>query len=134
MITIRIKGGLGNQLFQYAAAYALSKRLNTNLTMDISFFPRQSVREFKLHYLDIAAKEVDQTVLPVTIELYKSKYINKFLRMIDVRKLRCGRDWTYMLETIPDLVPEFFTVDRGNIYIDGYYQSEKYFAYSSSPA
>ena len=128
MITIRIKGGLGNQLFQYAAAYALSKRLNTNLTMDISFFPRQSLREFKLHYLDIAAKEVDQTVLPVTIELYKSKYINKFLRMIDVRKLRCGRDWTYMLETIPDLVPEFFTVDRGNIYIDGYYQSEKYFA------
>ena len=27
MITVRAKGGLGNQLFQYATGYALAKRL-----------------------------------------------------------------------------------------------------------
>ena len=28
MVIMRIKGGLGNQLFQYASGYALAKRLN----------------------------------------------------------------------------------------------------------
>lgn len=38
MVTIRIKGGLGNQLFQYAAGYALAKRMNQKLKLDSSFF------------------------------------------------------------------------------------------------
>lgn len=37
MVTIRIKGGLGNQLFQYAAGYALAKRMNQKLKLDSSF-------------------------------------------------------------------------------------------------
>lgn len=37
-------GGLGNQMFQYAAGYALSKRLGVALKFDISDF-----KEYKLH-------------------------------------------------------------------------------------
>ena len=33
MITVRIKGGLGNQLFQYAAGYALEKELSLPMQM-----------------------------------------------------------------------------------------------------
>ena len=35
MILIKIKGGLGNQLFQYATAFALSREFNTKLILDL---------------------------------------------------------------------------------------------------
>ncbi len=38
MIIIRIMGGLGNQLFQYAAAYSLARQHNTFVVHDISFY------------------------------------------------------------------------------------------------
>ena len=38
MITIILQGGLGNQMFQYAAAKALASRLNTNVRLDLSVF------------------------------------------------------------------------------------------------
>ena len=48
MITVRIKGGLGNQLFQYAAGYALSKRLMQPLNFDIAFTSNNTARDYKL--------------------------------------------------------------------------------------
>lgn len=36
MILVRLTGGLGNQMFQYAAAYALAKKHNTCLKIDTS--------------------------------------------------------------------------------------------------
>ena len=38
MIIIRLKGGLGNQIFQYCFARTLSQELNKELFIDISFF------------------------------------------------------------------------------------------------
>lgn len=51
MVIIRIKGGLVNQLFQYASAFSLAKRLNTELKLDTSFYPQQTLRGFKLDKL-----------------------------------------------------------------------------------
>jgi len=38
MIIVKIKGGLGNQLFQYATARSLAMKLNRDLFLDLSFF------------------------------------------------------------------------------------------------
>jgi hypothetical protein len=38
MVVVKIQGGLGNQLFQYASGRALSLYLNTELKLDLSFF------------------------------------------------------------------------------------------------
>ena len=38
MINLKLKGGLGNQLFEYAAARSLALRLNTELNIDTSFY------------------------------------------------------------------------------------------------
>ena len=126
MITIRIKGGLGNQLFQYAAAYSLTKRLNQKLELDSSFFSQQTLRGFKLSRLNISFADVAE-VQPAFVELYKSKYLNRVLREANIRVLPCGSGRKYLLETCSDIVPEFFTIDQTNIYMDGYYQSEEYF-------
>lgn len=126
MVTVRIKGGLGNQLFQYAAGYALAKRLNQPMQMDISFFPEQTLRGFKLAQLNTESNQiVEKCDFPVS--LYKNKYLNKLLRIADVRVLPCGHKGTFLLETRSDIVPEYFTIDKDNVYLDGYYQSEEYF-------
>jgi hypothetical protein len=38
-VTVHLRGGLGNQLFQYAAAVALSHRHNLQLMIDVSLLP-----------------------------------------------------------------------------------------------
>jgi hypothetical protein len=45
---VRIKGGLGNQLFQYSFSLFLSKILSVNIDLDISWFDNQNLRKFQL--------------------------------------------------------------------------------------
>ena len=37
-VLVRLQGGLGNQLFQYAAAYNLARRNNLPLKLDLGWF------------------------------------------------------------------------------------------------
>ena len=37
-IVVMLQGGLGNQMFQYAAGRSLAKRLETNLVLDLDWF------------------------------------------------------------------------------------------------
>lgn len=126
MITVRIKGGLGNQLFQYAAAYALASRLQQEMSMDTTFYPKQTLRGFKLNQLHVDYGDVTDIDDPM-IRILKNKYINKAMRKMNRRVLPCGRDSVFLLETRSDIVPEFFDLRKSYIYLDGYYQSEQYF-------
>ena len=127
LITMRIKGGLGNQLFQYAAAYALSKRLNQPFQFNPAFTASMTARGYKLTELMV---DVDKTVpdnqLSQKVKLIKNAYMNKGLRLLNISKHDCG-DCIYWLETRDVLQPEFFTIDAQNLYVDGYFQSEEYF-------
>lgn len=126
MVVVRIKGGLGNQLFQYAAAYSLAQRLKTKLKLDTTFYARQTLRSFKLDKLSI---EYSETVPPnKIIELFKNKYLNKALRIMNVPLIPVGKNAIYILETCSDMMDILFTETSENIYLDGYYQSEKYFS------
>jgi len=42
-VTVQLRGGLGNQLFQYAAGFAASERLRTPLLLDRSLLPPATV-------------------------------------------------------------------------------------------
>jgi hypothetical protein len=52
-VTVRMKvcGGLGNQLFQYAAGLALARRHGARLIIDTSFYRTKSHRLFQLNQL-----------------------------------------------------------------------------------
>ena len=126
MIIVRIMGGLGNQLFQYASSYSLAKRLNQELMLDTTFFPKQNLRGLKLDKFNI---EYTDTIsdLPFLTKIYKNRYLNKVLRECKLSILPCEENTKYMLETCSDIIPEFYAINEDNIYIDGYYQSEEYF-------
>lgn len=46
MIRLILQGGLGNQMFEYASAYAIARRINQPLVLDMSFFEVYKGREW----------------------------------------------------------------------------------------
>ena len=53
MIISRIIGGLGNQLFQYAAGRALAIKHNTELKLDINSFTTYKLHNYSLQHFNI---------------------------------------------------------------------------------
>ena len=49
--TVKLKGGLGNQLFQYSFALFLKKKFNTEVNLEISWYKEQNFRKFELNNL-----------------------------------------------------------------------------------
>ena len=68
-ITIKIYGGLGNQMFQYAFARALSLKLNSDLILDASWFENitgeTTRRSFLLDVFDIPATIISKKKIPI---------------------------------------------------------------------
>jgi hypothetical protein len=64
MITY-IQGGLGNQMFQYAAGLAVSKRLQEPLFIDNSFYNHHKHRQYELSSFPISAQLAQQTATPI---------------------------------------------------------------------
>lgn len=127
MITMRIKGGLGNQLFQYAAAFALSKRLEQPFQFDFALSKRMTPQKYRLTQLNVVNDTiVDANELPAKINFIKNAYVNKAMRVLNFPKHRCG-DYLYWLETRYEYQKDFFTIKADNLYVDGYFQSEEYF-------
>lgn len=97
MITVRLKGGLGNQMFQYALGRVLATKHNTDLFLDLNYFKNKNFtpREYNLDQFNIKAQIIEKSKIPLLLKFFLPS-IKKF-------------NW------------------NGNIYLDGYFQSEKYF-------
>jgi hypothetical protein len=103
MIIVKLQGGLGNQLFQWAYGKSLSLQLNKQLYLDLSFLMSTHAgitkRDYELHHFD---KIEDQTIQ----RLFDVKYAH----ITDNNYLFLYKPVNY------------------NYYIDGYFQNEKYFS------
>lgn len=123
MIIVNIIGGLGNQMFQYAFAYSLSRRTDMNVKLDISGFNTYKLRRYELSLFKIS--------LPVaTVEETKAlKYERENLIEKVLRRLR-GKDIDFASTYYKEAHYHFDRVAyeiQDNRYLDGYWQSEKYF-------
>ena len=64
-LVVRISEGLGNQLFMYANAYALSKKLGYDLFIDnLSAYKKVKIRSFLLDQFKIESKFINKSELP----------------------------------------------------------------------
>lgn len=128
MIVMRIKGGLGNQLFQYAAAYALAERLEQPFVFNPYFTKAMTARNIAFGDLNTdISDEIDENKLPLMVKMIRNHYVNKAFRILEIKKVNCG-NFLYYLEPRDTFMPDFYSLNAENIYIDGYYQSEKYFS------
>lgn len=108
MITVNLKGGLGNQMFQYAAARALANRNQDSLCLVRSSSKNDIGRPFSLTHFKITA-EINT---PDSVPLWQ-RIETWFLQKIK-RQFYVGFE------------PAILNL-KGDIYLDGYFQSEKYF-------
>jgi Glycosyl transferase family 11 len=128
LIVVHVVGGLGNQMFQYAAALALARRHGATLRIDASGYRLNRMRSFQLDRLTIPAEylpsEHAKPLLPVrpsaTLDLAE-----RVLRRLG-RPRTFGRRGLYR-EPHYHFDRTFFEL-KPPILLDGYFQSERYFA------
>ena len=116
MVLAHIFAGLGNQLFQYAAAHELAVRLNTTVRADLTWFdePHRSPRHFALPDLG----------LPLTVTTAAERHA-PFRRITWFSWPRPA--WNSVQQVGGDVPLAAFNSARCPVALKGYWQSEAFF-------
>ena len=128
-LCVEISENLGNQLFMYAHAYALSKKLGRELYIDneSAYLKKKSVGSYRLDRFNISSKVIQKKYKFLSIfQYFKKKYISKldyfkknkffYTEKKDVYKKTYYYDDQDLNKNINSL-----------IYVRGHFESEKYF-------
>ena len=125
-IVAKISEGLGNQLFMYANAYALSKKFNLNLCLDpYSGYKKNNIRSFMLDNFNVSS-----TIAP-SEWIFSNNYRNL------IKKIKIKYDFLKMKKSFyfelkdKNKLTKYNSINLDNMnntfYIDGNFESEKYF-------
>lgn len=114
MVIVKLIGGLGNQLFQYAAARRIACFSGQELKIDISGFQQYDLRNYELKHFNI---------------------VEKFAENLECKRLQHDIfDWikpyysrTFIKERNFQFCPQILEKKHYNLLLEGYWQSEKYF-------
>jgi Glycosyl transferase family 11 len=120
MIVVRLIGGLGNQMFQYAVGRALALRHHTLLKLDVSAFAEYRTHQYALDRLRIVATHAAE------------EEVRMFSRRGRLERLFARPGWrsgglNYIKEQSFAFDPSVVRASPP-LYLDGYWQSEKYFS------
>lgn len=122
MIVIKLSGGLGNQMFQYALGKHLAVKNNTDLKLDLSFYNSQNLRNYELQKFNIKEKiatknDISSFLLPENSSISnKIKY--NFCKFFKKNQVVIEKQFTFDSSVLGI---------SSSAYLEGYWQSEKYF-------
>lgn len=109
MVVVQLIGGLGNQLFQYAAAKSLAIEKKKKLCIDVSQFKNYKLHNYALNHFNIVSNIYEKP----------NKYLRKIVSFFQKRIYYKETDFGYN-DGLINIVAE-------HIFLEGYFQSEKYF-------
>lgn len=123
MIITKLIGGLGNQMFQYATGRRAAYANNTSLKLDITEYENQvgmTPRKYMLSIFNIQESFATESEIN---KLKKNNFIQKILRKINP----ASANKSYIKEKHNHFDSNILDIS-GNIYLNGSWQSEKYFS------
>lgn len=126
-LIVKINGGLGNQLFQYAVGRTLADRLNTDLYLDLVFFDLPSgahtSRPFELDRFHARYRRATAEQLRPYIALRDQAWTRRTARLFPFlfSKQRIHEKQLFQYDQ------RLFQL-RKDTYLDGYWQNDRYFA------
>lgn len=123
MIVVRITGGLGNQMFQYAAGKRLAMQLGVEMKLDTQWYDKFDFKSYGLDAFHIPEKSAGKSEIRQLIYGGKS-----WLKMLTSRARREAREsaLSYIKEKQFHFDARMLNLDD-EVYLHGYWQSEKYF-------
>jgi len=119
-------GGLGNQMFQYAAGRCLAHLHKTELKLDLSYLNKDpqnnyTKREYKLDVFNINAQIAVENDLKSFSPLERGKVTRTLMRKLPILYSKL-----IVNESGHAFMKEFYSYPK-NVYLNGFWQSENYF-------
>lgn len=128
MVIVRFKGGMGNQMFQYALGRQLAHNLKTELEFDLTNLlyrnnpPDFVYRNYDLDVFKVDASFLHQPGLLAPVFNVRNKKLSQGLRWLLMRNYTVLKEPHFHFD--PSVLPEA----REGVVYDGWWQSPKYFA------
>ena len=120
MIVSKIIGGIGNQMFQYAVAKSVAEKKNEILKLDVTAYDSYSLFEYRLDAFNI------QESFASLNEIFSLRGADSFINKA-FRKLSCGLLYPAYYKEKERTIFDSGVFSKQLIYLDGYWQNEKYF-------
>jgi hypothetical protein len=126
MIIVKLQGGLGNQMFQYATGKALAMHYGVTLRLDHHFLehptetPGLVIRKYDLDIFRLQVAKASDALL-------KNIFQPKDFRKLFFDRLGFAKKYQIIQEAHPVFNETLFQ-KNGFLYLDGYWQSPRYFS------
>lgn len=123
MIVVKLIGGLGNQLFQYAIAKKLAIQFNTEVVLDTMPFEKYKLHKYSLEHFNFnkhIATISDLSLLGLEQGNIIQKNYYRILRKIIKPVIISEKQFNFD--------NDIFLKAKKHTYLDGYWQTEKYFS------
>ena len=122
VIRVELRGGLGNQLFQAAAGFALAKRLAGRLQLELTHFKSGALRAFAIDRFALGAELIQTRRSPI------QRLRRRIGKLLPGKFLKGGPGWSGDVFEEHDYAydPHIQDID-GDCYLRGYFQSYRYF-------